>query len=50
MLTAWREMIAQLAGLGVEVVIPDETASNMGRGWETWDDAKKWAAHFRAKS
>jgi len=46
-LTARREMIAQLAGLGVEVVIPDETASNMG-ALETWDDAKKWAAHFRA--
>ena len=46
-LRARREMIAQLAGLGVEVVIPDETASNMG-ALETWDDAKKWAAHFRA--
>ena len=46
-LRARREMIAQLAALGVEVVIPDETASNMG-ALETWDDAKKWAAHFRA--
>ena len=46
-LTARREMIAQLAGLGVEVVIPDETASNMG-ALETWEDAKRWAAHFRA--
>jgi L-fucose isomerase-like protein len=46
-LTARREMITQLAGLGVEVVIPDETTSNMG-ALETWDDAKKWAAHFRA--
>ncbi len=46
-LRARREVIAMLAGLGVEVVIPDETASNMG-ALETWDDAKKWAAHFRA--
>ena len=46
-LRARREMIALLASLGVEVVIPDETASNMG-ALETWDDAKKWAAHFRA--
>ena len=46
-LTARREVIAMLAGLGVEVVIPDETASNMG-ALETWDDAKKWAAHLRA--
>jgi L-fucose isomerase-like protein len=46
-LKARREVIAMLEGLGVEVVIPDETASNMG-ALETWDDAKKWAAHFRA--
>jgi L-fucose isomerase-like protein len=46
-LQARREVIAMLAVLGIEVVIPDETASNMG-ALETWDDAKKWAAHFRA--
>jgi L-fucose isomerase-like protein len=46
-LRARREVIAMLAAQGVEVVIPDEAASNMG-ALETWDDAKKWAAHFRA--
>ena len=46
-LKARRDMIAMLEGMGVDVVIPDETASNMG-AVETWEDAKKWAAHFRA--
>jgi L-fucose isomerase-like protein len=46
-LKARRDVIAMLACLGVEVVIPDETVSNMG-ALETWEDAKKWAAHFRA--
>jgi L-fucose isomerase-like protein len=45
-LRARRDVIAMLASLGVEVIIPDEAASNMG-ALETWDDAKKWAAHFR---
>lgn len=45
-LRARREAIVMLAGLGVEVVIPDESASNMG-ALETWEDAKRWAAHFR---
>ena len=46
-LTARREVIAQLAAKGVDVVIPDEGLTNMG-AVETWEDAKKWAAHFRA--
>ncbi len=46
-LRARREVLTLLAGLGVEVVIPDETSTNMG-AVETWEDAKKWAAHFRA--
>ena len=40
-------MIAMLEGMGVDVVIPHETASNMG-AVETWEDAKLWAAYFRA--
>jgi len=46
-LRARREMIAMLEGMGVDVVIPHETASNMG-AVETWEDAKLWAAYFRA--
>lgn len=45
-LRARREVIAMLAQQDVEVVIPDETATNMG-AVETWEDAKKWAALFR---
>ncbi len=47
-LAARREALALLAGKGVEVIIPDEAATNMG-AVETWEDAKKWAAHFRAR-
>lgn len=47
-LKARREAIALLENLGVKVIIPDEAASNMG-AVETWEDAKKWAAHFRAQ-
>jgi L-fucose isomerase-like protein len=46
-LRARREMITMLEGMGVDVVIPQETASNMG-AVETWEDAKLWAAYFRA--
>ena len=46
-LKARREMITMLEGMGVDVVIPHETASNMG-AVETWEDAKLWAAYFRA--
>ena len=46
-LRARREMITMLEGMGVDVVIPHETASNMG-AVETWEDAKLWAAYFRA--
>jgi L-fucose isomerase-like protein len=46
-LRARREMIAMLEGMGVDVVIPHETVSNMG-AVETWEDAKLWAAYFRA--
>lgn len=46
-LKARREVIAQLAAKGVDVVVPDEGLTNMG-AIETWEDAKKWAAHFRA--
>jgi hypothetical protein len=28
------------------VIIPDEATTNMG-AVETWEDAKKWRAHFR---
>jgi L-fucose isomerase-like protein len=47
-LAARREVIALLESKDVDVVIPDETASNMG-AVETWEDAKLWAAHFRGQ-
>lgn len=47
-LQARREVIAMLAQQGVEVVLPDEGTTNMG-AVETWEDAKKWAAHFRSQ-
>lgn len=47
-LQARHEAIAMLAQRGVKVVIPDETVTNMG-AIETWEDAKKWAAHFRGQ-
>jgi L-fucose isomerase-like protein len=46
-LEARREVIALLNARGVDVVIPEESATNMG-AVETWEDAKLWAAHFRA--
>ena len=36
-------------GMGVDVVIPHETASNMG-AVETWEDAKLWAAYFLVRT
>jgi L-fucose isomerase-like protein len=47
-LQARREVIALLGSKGVDVIIPDEAATNMG-AVETWEDAKLWAAHFRGQ-
>jgi L-fucose isomerase-like protein len=46
-LAARREVIELLAGMGVEVVILDEEATNMG-AVQTWEESKKCAALFRA--
>jgi len=45
-LGARREVLSLLTGMGVDVVILDEDATNMG-AVETWEDAKKCAALFR---
>jgi L-fucose isomerase-like protein len=46
-LEARHEALALLEGMGVDVVILDEQATNMG-AVETWEDSKKCAALFRA--
>jgi L-fucose isomerase-like protein len=44
----WRRAVLDLlAREGIEVVIPGEEETPMG-AVETWEQAKKWAAHFRA--
>jgi len=45
-LEARREILALLDGMGVDVVILDEDATNMG-AVETWEESKKCAALFR---
>jgi len=47
-LGARREVLDLLAGMGVDAVILDEEATNMG-AVETWEDAKKCAALFRSR-
>ena len=44
----WRRIVLDLlAREGIEAVIPPEDATPMG-AVETWEQAKKWAAHLRA--
>jgi L-fucose isomerase-like protein len=44
----WRRAVLDLlAREGIEAVIPGEEETPMG-AVETWEQAKKWAAHFRA--